>query len=469
MRIKNVLIPFLLSLTVTFVLVFLAYQFSERPAVKPYEKPSSPLEEAGNTQPKVPGSLPTEAAPDTSAETSSGASTAPAPTTTAPSRQPAASETQGHEQPMTDEQAERLIARAAMNDRKLVQTLAAEVHEETSPVLEALVRDGRMSPEDVRKLKKWSAARKAAGATQPRTAMAGSTVQGETPVRRYRLTDEGSFVTIEMKRRQDGSWEVADVAIPLAEGATIAPEDPFALADAFIQRVLKGDVATARSLVADGRVDAATLAGLCMIFDENRYTLRFHEPIRTMFQNEKNAGFLVYLRSRSDDKTAHIGLEMVRGAGGWKISAVSLDSVLEEYERSGGLEGGRYFPIVRNPRGGESLALFFGYNDDALTPRSLRQLAIVAELMKGTERRLDISGHTDDIGSQRFNYALSMRRAEAVRRALVRDGVDASRISVHGFGKTQPLRRVGTGAAPEQVEEVRGENRRAEILLDFTE
>lgn len=470
MRIKNVLIPFLLSLTVTFLLVYLAYQFSDRPAVAPYEQPVSPAHEEENG---APGSSAAGGAKSSSPAAAKATAAAPTPAVPAasPAQQPSAA---AQEPPMTDEQARRLIAHAAMNDQRLVQTLAREVQEGDSPVLEALIRDGRMSPEDARKLKSWSAARKTAATELPeaRPEMVGSTVRGEAPVRRYRLTDgDGSIMMLEMKRRQDGSWDVAGVADETAATAVAsAPKDSLALADAFIQSARRGDVAAARRLVAPSGVDAATLAGLCMIFDEDIYALRASEPIRGMFENEKKAGYLVYLRSKSDGKTAHIGLEMVRDASGeWKISAVSLDSLLQEYEQSGGLEGGRYFPIVRKPKGGESVALFFGFNDDALTPRSLRQLAIVAELMKGTHRRLDISGHTDDIGSQRFNYALSLRRAQAVQKALVNLGVDASRIRVHGFGKLQPLRRVGAGTAPEQVEEARGENRRAEIYLDFSE
>lgn len=463
MRIKNILIPFLLSLTVTFLLVALAYRFSDRPAVVPYEKPQSPA--AGGVDGGQAAAPPTPRVPD---------SLKPSPAAGAGLKQGPGLATEGKkERPISDEEAHRLMARAAMNDQRLVQTLAGEVREGDSPVLAALVRDGRMSPEDARKLKSWSASRRAGGAEaeQPRAEMVGSTMQGDAPVRRYRLTDgEGSLLMLEMRRRADGSWDVAGVVDQSAGAAGEPAPDPLALADAFVQSARRGDVAAARRLVAGSGVDAATLAGVCMIFDEDIYSLRDREPIRGMFQNEKKAGFLVYLRSKSDGKTAHIGLEMARDARGeWKISAVSLDSLLQEYEQSGGLEGGRYFPIVRKPKGGESVALFFGFNDDALTPRSLRQLAIVAELMKGTNRRLDISGHTDDIGSQRFNYALSLRRAQAVQQALVRAGVDPSRLRVHGFGKLQPLRRIGAGSAPEQVEEARGENRRAEIYLDFSE
>ncbi len=460
MRIKNFLIPFVLSLAVTFLLVFLAYRLADRPVLKPYEQPAA-AEKVQN-----------------------GGDASGEPTAPKPAPAPSVEAEKSGEQPprerqepasLSDEEARLLIASAARSDRNLVRTLMKEAGEKTSPLLDALVAEGRLTREDAQKLKEWAAghashaaAAQAGGKTDaPRVEMIGSATQEKGPVRRYRLTaDNGSFVLVEMKRQPDGSWAVAGVSDRDAD----ASADSLALADSFIRHVRRGDVVSARRLTTGRGVDPATLAGLCMLFDEGLYALRESEPIRGMFQNETNAGYLVYLRSKNDGKTAHIGLEMKRdGNGPWKIDAVSLDALLQEYERNGGLEGGQYFPIVRKPKGGDSIALFFGFNEDALTPRSLRQLAIVAELMKGTQRRLDISGHTDDVGSERFNYALSLRRAEAVRRALVRAGVDASRIRVKGFGKTQPLRRIGAGEDPEQVEEARGENRRAEIYLDFSE
>lgn len=470
MRIKNFLIPFVLSLAVTFLLVFLAYKLADRPTLTPYEQPAAESKAADDAA--------TAPAETPAPEVTPAAAPAPAaPECPEPAAEPRPVAPSGETKPLSDEEASVLLAGVTRSDRNLVGTLVNEARGATSPMLDALVADGRLSAEDARKLKDWAA--KTKNAPEPSSApapekkpaakveMIGSAAQSQGPVRRYRLSaDNGSFVLVEMKRLPDGSWAVAGVSDEEKDAA----RDSLALADSFIQSVRKGDVAGARRLTAGGKIDPATLAGLCMLFDEGIFSLRESEPLRGMFQNDSNAGYLVYLRSKGDGKTAHIGLEMKKdAAGAWKIDAVSLDALLQEYERHGGLEGGQYFPIVRKPKGGDSIALFFGFNEDTLTPRSLRQLAIVAELMKGTERRLDISGHTDDIGSERFNYALSLRRAEAVRRALVRAGVDAERIRVKGFGKTQPLRRIGEGVAPDQVEEARGENRRAEIYLDFTE
>jgi OOP family OmpA-OmpF porin len=50
-----------------------------------------------------------------------------------------------------------------------------------------------------------------------------------------------------------------------------------------------------------------------------------------------------------------------------------------------------------------------------------------------------ITGHTDRLGSDKYNQKLSERRAEAVKAYLVGKGVDASRLTAQGKGKSQPV------------------------------
>ncbi len=81
--------------------------------------------------------------------------------------------------------------------------------------------------------------------------------------------------------------------------------------------------------------------------------------------------------------------------------------------------------------------------------------------------KLNISGHTDDVGTEHYNQSLSERRAAAVKEALVNYGASAEQITTHGLGMSQP-RRLPTATDTEQtIDYIRGENRRAEIYLDF--
>lgn len=70
--------------------------------------------------------------------------------------------------------------------------------------------------------------------------------------------------------------------------------------------------------------------------------------------------------------------------------------------------------------------------------------------------KVDLSGHTDWIGTEGYNQALSERRADAVKQYLNRKGVDTKRITTHAYGETKPK-------ASNETAEGRAENRRVEI------
>jgi outer membrane protein OmpA-like peptidoglycan-associated protein len=69
--------------------------------------------------------------------------------------------------------------------------------------------------------------------------------------------------------------------------------------------------------------------------------------------------------------------------------------------------------------------------------RKLDQLAQF--LVEHKDRRIQIDGFTDSVGTDSYNEELSHRRADAVRSALLARGVDASRISTEGYGKAYPV------------------------------
>ena len=84
--------------------------------------------------------------------------------------------------------------------------------------------------------------------------------------------------------------------------------------------------------------------------------------------------------------------------------------------------------------------VLFDTGRSELNPGSSRKLDQLAQfLAEHKERRVQIDGFTDSVGSDSYNEELSRRRADAVKSALLVRGIDASRISTQGYGKAFPV------------------------------
>jgi outer membrane protein OmpA-like peptidoglycan-associated protein len=89
---------------------------------------------------------------------------------------------------------------------------------------------------------------------------------------------------------------------------------------------------------------------------------------------------------------------------------------------------------------------------------SLDELAEV--LKKKTTWKLEITGHTDNIGDDNLNLALSKKRAEALKSYLMSQGVEELRLLTLYFGETKPI-------ATNDTPEGRQKNRRVEMKIVF--
>jgi OOP family OmpA-OmpF porin len=76
---------------------------------------------------------------------------------------------------------------------------------------------------------------------------------------------------------------------------------------------------------------------------------------------------------------------------------------------------------------------------------------LVRTLQGATYDVILVIGHTDRIGSAAYNQKLSLRRANAVREYLVSQGIEQSRISAEGRGKTQPVTKPGECTGPRSI------------------
>jgi outer membrane protein OmpA-like peptidoglycan-associated protein len=105
-----------------------------------------------------------------------------------------------------------------------------------------------------------------------------------------------------------------------------------------------------------------------------------------------------------------------------------------------------------------ALYVNFDFNKATLKPDAKPVIDQVVALMKSNPAlKLEIDGHTDNVGAHDYNVKLSQDRAAAVVAALKTAGVDATRLSSNGFGPDKPI-------ADEATAEGRAKNRRVELV-----
>lgn len=103
--------------------------------------------------------------------------------------------------------------------------------------------------------------------------------------------------------------------------------------------------------------------------------------------------------------------------------------------------------------------IFFDFDKSILKAESEPELErIVAMLNDKSAMEIEIAGHTDNVGADAYNMALSERRAKTVIAYLIRRGIDKKRLAVQSFGETKPI-------DTNDTDEGREKNRRVEFKV----
>jgi len=103
--------------------------------------------------------------------------------------------------------------------------------------------------------------------------------------------------------------------------------------------------------------------------------------------------------------------------------------------------------------------IFFEFNSAELLAESTAELEILAAFMKeNSSVKIEIEGHTDNIGKPAYNQQLSEQRAKAVYDFLISQGIEEKRLTYKGYGETQPM-------ASNDTEDGRAQNRRTEFRI----
>lgn len=116
-------------------------------------------------------------------------------------------------------------------------------------------------------------------------------------------------------------------------------------------------------------------------------------------------------------------------------------------------------PVAAAPAPPPLFLVFFAFDKATLTPEGAKVVEQAAAAYKAAgAARISVSGYTDLAGTAAYNLALSRRRADTVRRYLLKLGVPAAAIDEKWFGKTNPRVPTADGVREPQ-------NRRVEIML----
>jgi len=105
-----------------------------------------------------------------------------------------------------------------------------------------------------------------------------------------------------------------------------------------------------------------------------------------------------------------------------------------------------------------SQQIHFEFNKATIRPESFPTLDAVADVLRQfPTMKLEVQGHTDNVGGAAYNLKLSDARAASVRKYLVDHGIDGARLTSKGYGLTQPL-------VPNTTAENRALNRRVQFI-----
>ncbi len=159
----------------------------------------------------------------------------------------------------------------------------------------------------------------------------------------------------------------------------------------------------------------------------------------------------------ADGKTAFISSQRDGGRGGYDIYTFELPEEIRS-------DSANYLSTVDvvELAPGDAVVLQniqFEFNSSALTEDSQTGIRMLTDFLKrNPELKVELAGHTDNVGSESYNLKLSTERAESVRSALMTSGIEGERLTAKGYGASRPV-------APNDTDEHRALNRRTEMII----
>jgi outer membrane protein OmpA-like peptidoglycan-associated protein len=226
----------------------------------------------------------------------------------------------------------------------------------------------------------------------------------------------------------------APVAIREAEAAVRIAEEPVAAADA--------SLGTHRVYIADRKVETAMAQAATKQAELQRVKL-----------GEQRERSRLDARTREAD-AAHAEADATRvaAAGAATAAALQAEDLQRQIDALEAKATDRGLVLTLGD------VLFTSGRADLKTGTAGNLERLVAFLDQNPDRRVEIEGHTDNVGSEDSNLGLSQRRADSVRDFLVQRGISSGRIIASGMGEHRPV-------ADNLSEGGRQQNRRVEVII----
>jgi outer membrane protein OmpA-like peptidoglycan-associated protein len=186
-----------------------------------------------------------------------------------------------------------------------------------------------------------------------------------------------------------------------------------------------------------------------------------HKPVRSCFSYNSVE------RSRTGIRISAPDAYVVAGdnppyATALRVKAGQEFYLVIENSNIGGSEGAGFYIRMYNIALSQTIVLenvLFGTNKTTLLPASAKELdKLVSEMKRQPGMKVQISGHTDNVGNESANQVLSEGRAKAVVDYLASKGISSHRLSYKGYGSSRPV-------ADNSSEEGRKKNRRVEMKI----
>jgi OOP family OmpA-OmpF porin len=196
------------------------------------------------------------------------------------------------------------------------------------------------------------------------------------------------------------------------------------------------------------------------------YVLKEGSPQVSYLQIRRNygnaikslGGTILYDESRYiSGKVVKNGREAWLSVEGFNDGTDYVITILEVGEMTQEVTAGEMLNAL-NKDGFIALYINFDTGKADIKPESEPTIAQIVTLLKDNpDLKVSIEGHTDNVGTPASNKTLSEARAKSVMDAVIKGGVEASRLSAVGWGQERPV-------ADNRTEEGRAKNRRVEIV-----